>query len=302
MAFKNIAEIINTAISNKKRRTVAVAAAESHHVLEAVMMARKDGIVEPLLVGNKKKILSILEEIGESVAEDQIYESSDDAAAASIAVQLVKQGEADFLMKGLLNTADILRAVLNKTDGLPNGGLITQMSYAEIPGYHKLVVYNDAAITPYPTLEQKVKQIKAVTEVMHNMGYGDDIKIAALCASESVSPKILETVEADQLKQMNLAGEITGCIVDGPMQLDAALDAEAAKIKKIVSPVAGDADVLLFPNLVTGNVLAKGLQMFGGARSAGMAIGASVPISITSRAASTQIKYESLVIAASSVK
>lgn len=301
MPFKNINEIMELAISRKKTKTVAIAGAEDEHTLEAVMKAKKDGFIEPLLVGNKKKILSILGELKGSIEEDRIFDSPDTSTSAYKAVQLAKQGAADILMKGKLNTSEILKAVLDKSDGLPHGKVVTHMALTELPGYHKILVLNDCAIIPYPTLEQKVAQINAVTETLHTMGYGDDIKIGVLCATEGLNPKIPESADAAKLKRMNQAGEIKGCIIEGPISLDIALVPEVARQKGFESPVAGDTDVLLMPSLVTGNVYAKAIEM-AGAVPLGMVLGASVPIIVTSRVTTTMTKYYSLAIASTAVK
>jgi len=302
MAFKSLAEIMELAQARKKPKTVAVAAAENDHALEAVLKAKKDGVVDPILIGNKTKILTILDKLGESIEEGRIFDTPDDGASARKAVQLVNQGDADFLMKGALNTSDLLRAVLDKTDGLPHGKVVTQMSLVELPLYHKILIINDAAIIPYPTLEQKIAQIQAVTGALHTMGYGDDIKIGVLCAAETLNSKISESADAAELKRLNQAGEITGCIIEGPISLDIALSSETAGVKGFDSPVAGDADFLLFPNLAAANMCIKALTMFGGATTAGILLGASVPISLSSRAGSTRMKYSSLTIASTAVR
>jgi len=289
-------------IAHKKPKRVAVAAAEHNHVIEAIMRARRDGFVEPYLVGNKDAIYSILRELGETLEEGNIYDTPDVNASARTAVQLVKQGKADFLMKGKLNTSELLKAALDKESGLSHSGLVTHMTMMELPAYHKMIVINDPGILLYPTLEQKILQIRAVTDALHTMGYGDDIKIAALCAVENVNPKMQESVDAAELKRMNQAGEITGCIIEGPISMDIAMDPEAAMEKGFNSPVVGDADVLLVPNIVTGNVLVKTLAQFAGATPVGMVLGACVPISMSSRAASAQTKYLSLAVTSAAVK
>lgn len=296
MRFKNVEEIMAVASARKSPKRVAIAAAESDHVLEAAIQAQKDGFIEPLLVGDRKQIDILLERMGEQVSDDRIFEASGADACAKTAVNLVKEGAADFLMKGKLNTAELLRAVLNKEHGLPHGKLVTQLTFVDIEKYHKVFVMSDAAIVPYPTLEQKAIQIQLLTEALHSLGYGDDIKVGILCAVENASPKMPETEAALELKRMNRRGEITGCIVEGPISFDIALDKDVARVKGFDSPAAGDVDILIMPNMVTGNVLAKALNMFGNTRTVGSVLGASVPISITSRAASVKTKYQSLAV------
>lgn len=302
MRFKSIDEIMAMAAAQKSPKTVAVAAAESDHVLEAVMMAREAGFIEPLLIGKKDEIRSILNSIGGSVEPERILEANDPDTCAKLAVGLAKEGAADFLMKGKLNTAELLRAVLHKTEGLPHGKLVTQLTFVDIAAYHKIFVMSDAAIVPYPTLEQKAIQIRLLVDALHTLGYGDDIKVGLLCAVENVSSKMPETEVAQELKRMNERGEIPGCIVEGPISFDIALDKEVARVKGFDSPVAGDVDVLIMPNLVTGNVLAKVLNMYGNTRTVGSVLGAGVPISITSRAASAKTKYQSLALTSAIVR
>ncbi len=302
MRFKSIDEIMAMAAARKSAKTVAIAAAESDHVLEAARMAAEDGFIKPLLIGDRDKLRSMLDGMQWQLDESRILHAGDADTCAQMAVQLVKEGAADFMMKGRLNTAELLRAVLNKTTGLPHGPLVTQLTFVDIADYHKIFVMSDAAIVPYPTLEQKAMQIELLVEALQTLGYGDDIKVGLLCAVENVSPKMPETEVAQELKRMNQRGEIKGCIVEGPISFDIAMDREVARVKGFDSPVAGDVDILIMPNLVTGNVLAKALNMFGNTRTVGSVLGAGAPISITSRAASARTKYQSLALTSAIVR
>lgn len=297
MAYKSIAELIeHSKVKNPK--TVAVVEAHAEHVLEGVIRSVKDGVIVPKLIGNKEKIVSILGQLGESAEDYQIFDSPDYASSAHEGVQMVNRGEADFIMKGKLNTADLLRAVLNKQDGLPHGKVLTHLSIAEIPAYKKIVVLNDCAILPHPTFEQRVEQIKIITSTMHKLGYGDDLKIGVVCAAETPNMKIQESAEAVKLKEMNQSGEISGCIVEGPISIDLALSENAVKEKGYDSPMAADVDVLLFPSLVSGSVFVKAITLFADALVVGVTVGASCPLSMSSRAASAEFKYFSLALAA----
>ena len=293
--FKNIDDLMEHVAAKKVKRAVAVAAAADEHTLEAACQAAKEGIVKPFFIGNKKDILRILGEIGENVDEDTIYDVSEDAEIAKTAVRLVREKKADFIMKGLLNTSDVLRAVLNKEEGLQHKGLLTVMAMLEVPKYHKLLAINDAAVISYPSLDSKKKQIEMVTAAMHKMGYDENLKVAAICANENVNPKITETLDANELKKMNRSGEIKGCVVEGPISIDLALRPEVAKAKGYESPVAGDADLLLFPTLVSANCYSKAVEMTG-ARAVSFVLGAEVPIALTSRATTVQNKYCTLVL------
>ena len=261
------------------------------------MMAKKDGFIEPVLFGDKKEIIRILSGLDIVADEIEIFDVPDPLEAAAKAVELVRAGKAEILMKGKLNTSEILRAVLNKQTGLPHSGLLTCVAFTEIPGYHKMVVMNDCAIVPYPTLEQKIQQIEIVTDIMHKMGYGNDIKVGIMCANEGVNPKIIESADAAEIKQMNQDGRINGCIVEGPISLDIALKKDVAAQKGFDSPVAGDVDYMLFPSLAAGNLCSKALELYG-AMPIAMVVGASVPIVVTSRATTKMVKYYSLVLAA----
>lgn len=299
MVFTSIESIIQKAKDNPGVKRVAVAGAELDHVIEAVLRARKDGIAEPFLIGNKVSVKQLVENAGGSLPDEQYIDiASDDPMDICFkAIELVKENKADLIMKGSVNTREILKAVLDKERGLEHEQLITQFSFAKIPGCHKLVVLNDPAITPHPTLEQKARAIRMIAKTLRNMGYDETIRVAALCAAETVSIKIPESMDAAELTTMSNNGEFPGVCVFGPIQLDSALVPEIAKLKKSSNPVAGNADVLLFPDLAAGNLTSKMLTVFGGGISVGMVIGACVPISVTSRAATAEAKYESLAMA-----
>lgn len=292
MVFHSIDDIVKKASVLTEPRIVAVAGAENDHVAEAVLRAQKDGIVEPFLVGRKEKIKAMIESLGGKLDEGRYIDvpSNDPNEIAQKAVALVREHKADFLMKGLINTSELLRAILNKENGLKHDKVITVISFNQIPGADKLIVFNDAGIIPYPTLDSKIVQVKLVTKMLKDLGYDETIKIAAICAAETVSPKIIETVEAQKLKELSEQGEFPGAVVEGPISMDLALLKESARTKGYDSPVAGDADVLLFPNMVSGNTAAK------------MLLGAGVPVAMTSRAATADAKYSSLALAALGVK
>lgn len=306
MVFHTIDDIIKRASALTAPRWVAVAGAEHEHVIEAVLRAKKDRVAEPILVGRKAQIKEMVTRFGGTLSEDRYVEvpSNDPNEISAEAIRLVREGKAQFLMKGGINTSELLRAILNKETGLKHDKVVTVVSLNEIPGYDKLVVFNDAGMIVYPTMEQKIEQVKLVSQMLRNLGYDEEIKIAAVCAAETVSPKIIETVEAGELKKMCQEGAFPGCYVEGPISLDLALMAESAHIKGYKSPVAGNADVILFPNLAAGNICAKMLLVCGGGhtRSVSMILGAGVPVAMTSRAASAESKYASLALAASAVK
>ncbi len=254
-----------------------------------------------LLVGDKAEIDRILSEMGETVAPEHIFDYPDVKDAAEYAVQLVREGKADFLMKGRLDTAVILKAVVNKEHGLGQGRTMSHFTMFEIPTYHKILVPVDGGMVTYPTLEQKKDIINNTVETLIAMGY-DCPKVGVLACVEKLNPKMPETVEANELKEMNQRGEIKNCIVEGPISYDCAVDKEIAEFKGFHSPVAGDVDVLIAPNIHAGNIMGKMLVCTCKAKMAGFIVGAKCPIVLTSRGSSAEEKYLSIVVSAAAAK
>jgi phosphate butyryltransferase len=276
-------------------KRVGVVAAIDANSIEAVLKAKEEKIVEPVLIGDRKKIVTILDEL--NVAEDyEIVDVPDIREAAVKAVEMVHSREIDFLMKGKIETADLLKAVVDKEKGIRTGRLMTHVVFDEVPTYHKLFITTDGGMVMYPDVEQKRQIIENAVEVMHMLGYAEP-KVACLAAIERVNPKMPETVDADTLKRMNQEGKITGCIVEGPISFDLAFSREVAVLKGYDSPVAGDADIFLVPDITAGNILGKSLVTAAGGKMAGFIYGAQVPIILTSRASSAEEKYLSLAMA-----
>ncbi len=276
---------------------VAVAAAEDEHVLEAVLAAKKQGIAEAVLVGDKEKILALATQCGVAADDLTIVHEANPAKAALEAVRLVSSGEAQVVMKGLIPTADFLRAVLNKDVGLRQGKqVLSHVAVMEIPGREKLLFMSDGAMNMRPDLPQKVQILKNVVHVAHALGL-EKPRVAALAAVEVVNPDMPETVDAAALTKMFERGQIKGCIVDGPLALDNALSEEAAHHKGIVSEVAGRADVLLVPEIICGNMLYKAATFLAQGAVAGVVVGAKAPIVMTSRADSSAAKLQSIALA-----
>ena len=297
MVINNFDELIKKVQSFEGKKKVAVAAAHDEHALEAVFHAVENNIVEPVFIGNKEKIKEIAAKLGKTVSDDSIIDTADDIEAAAKAVELARNGQVDFIMKGKLQTADLLRAVVDKEKGLRTGKVMSHVSIQEVPSYHKLLITTDGGMMMYPDLEQKKKIIENAVEVLHSLGY-ENPKVGVLAAVETVNPKMPESVDAGKLKEMNKNGEITGCIVEGPISYDIAMNKESGEIKGFVSPVAGDPDILIVPNITAGNILGKCLVYSAGAKMAGFIVGAKVPIVLTSRGSSSEEKYLSLVISA----
>jgi len=293
----------NEVVASVKKLTavkkVVVAAAQDEHSLEAVAEVARDGLVAPVLVGDREAISPLIEKLGLPVKADDLHHEPDVEKAARLAVELVRRGRGDFLMKGLLETSQLLKAVVDKEHGLGRGRLMSHVAYQKIPQYHKMLITTDGGMVVYPTLEQKKEILENAVDMLLAMGY-DRPKVAVLAGVEKVNPKMPETVDADALKAMNLAGEIKNCLVEGPISMDLALVKAKAVIKKYASEVAGEADILLMPNLCTGNCVGKAFTEMAGAKMAGLIMGARAPIVVTSRGSSAEEKYLSLVLAAAS--
>ncbi|RIW33625.1 phosphate butyryltransferase [Bacillus salacetis] len=282
-----------------KNATVAVAAAEDSEVLEAVSMAVERNMAKFLLFGDSEKINKILGGISSELLNNSaisVLHADSVKEAAESAVKAVRNNEATTLMKGNISTSVILKAVLNKEFGLRTGSALSHVAVFEIPGYDGLKILTDAGMNIAPDLEQKVQIINNAVGVAGGIGM-DNPKVAPLAAVEVVNPAMQATVDAAVLTQMNRRGQIKGCIVDGPLALDNAVSLEAAEHKGIQSEAAGKADILLVPNIETGNALYKSLIYFAGAKVGAVIAGAKAPIVLTSRADSAESKLFSLALA-----
>ena len=301
MEYKSFDDLIKKVQNLDSKKKVAVVSAQDEHTLEAVFKAKKDNIVEPILIGNKKKIIEILSRLHESVLEESIINVESDSEAAEKAVELINENKADFIMKGKIQTADLLRAVVNKENGLRTGKVMSHIVIHEIPTYHKLLAVTDGGMMMYPSLDEKKQILENAVSTFLALGY-ENPKVAVLAAVETVNPKMQESVDADLLKKMNIKGEIKNCIVEGPISYDLTMSKESASIKGFVSPVTGEADIIVVPNITVGNVLGKSLVYSAGAKMAGFIVGAKVPIVLTSRGSTSEEKYLSLALSASAVK
>lgn len=292
--IKNLEELLEAAKMGKKK-TISVAVAQDSVVLEAVVKAVDLNIVEGILVGDEKAIRAIGEREGIDLAEIRIINEPDINKAAEWAVHLVTAGQADYLMKGLIGTTDLLKAVLNKEAELRTNNLLSHVMIYDVPTYNKLLFLTDGGMVPYPELKDKIGIINNAVSVAKVLGI-ELPKVAPICAVEVVNPSMEATIDASTLSTMNRRGQIKGCIIDGPLGLDNAISKEAAKHKGIISEVAGDADILLVPNIESGNFLGKSLTYFAGAESAGVIIGAKCPIVLVSRADSFKSKLYSIAL------
>ena len=280
-------------------KRIAVAAAQDSAVLEAVKAAKEQGIADAILVGDEAKIKSIAAELGIDISEFQIIDEPDMAAAALKAVKLAHDGEVDMYMKGLCDTKTFLKSVLDKEVGLRTGSPLSHVAVFEIPGIDRLLFLTDVAFMTYPTLEDKANIIENTVPVCKACGI-EMPKVAPLAAVEVVNPKMPVTVEAAELTKMCEEGKITGCIVDGPLSLDLAIDPEAAKHKGATDrKIQGDADVLLFPDIHAGNQVYKAIvHMVPGVKNGCILTGTKVPVILTSRSDTFETKVNSIALAA----
>ncbi|MFA5657291.1 MAG: bifunctional enoyl-CoA hydratase/phosphate acetyltransferase, partial [Dysgonamonadaceae bacterium] len=267
-------------------------------VLKSLKAAVNENIVIPVLVGDKSEIEKIAKSIGFDLNDIQIIHNDKGAnISAQIAVSLVKNGEADILMKGFVSTGSLLKAVLDKENGLRKGQVLSHVAFFESPYYHKLLCVTDVAMNIAPDFDTKVHILNNAVEACHKIGIMNP-KVAVIAAVETVNPKMEATVHAAMLKTMSDRKQISGCIVDGPLAIDNAISKEAAMHKGIVSKVAGDCDVILVPDIEAGNIFYKALNFLGGATTAAVIMGAAVPIVLTSRSDSESSKIFSITLAA----
>ena len=278
-------------------KKMAVAAAEDEYVLEAVKVAKEQGLADSILVGDEKKIRKIAQELNMDLTGYEIIDEVEPAKAALIAVKLVHDGVADMYMKGLISTKDFLRSVLDKNVGLRTGRVLTHVGVFEVKGIDQLLFLTDQAFIMYPTLEEKVKIIENALDIANACGVQNP-KVAPLAAVEVVNPKMPETVDAAELTKMNHEGKIKGCIIDGPLSLDMAISKEACSHKKGLNrKITGDADILLFPDIHTGNVAYKMLVHTAHFLNAAILSGTSAPVILTSRSDSVATKVNSIALA-----
>lgn len=298
MKLTSIDRLLSQQTENPRNLPMAVAGAADIGVLEAVVEAKKAGIITGLLFGNKEQTELMLTEFGEDINDYQIFHTETEEESAKAAVAAVKEGKARFIMKGLLNTATLLKAIVNKETGLRTGGVISHLMLMELPGYDKVLGITDVGIIPLPNLEQKQGIIENAVQIFNNLGY-EKPKVAALSYVENVNEKIAETVEARELQKLNEAGKIRDCIIEGPLSFDIAMSKHRAEIKGYKGEVPGEADILLMPNISAGNILVKALGQFvPDVKSVAFAIGAGSPIVLTSRATPAKGKFNSILAAA----
>ncbi len=298
MIYKNFDQLIEQAGAGRHgKKIVAVMAAEDSHTLEAVCQAARVGAVEPLLIGNKFVMRRQLEELGQRLDDYTLIQAESPEDIVVKAAQAVNSGQAHFLMKGLIQTGEMMKTLLSDKCGFRTASQMSHLGIVHIPNYHKLIGITDSALNVYPDLDQKKAMINNAVAAMLRMGF-DPPKVAVHAAVEQVNPKMPETVDAAALKKLNAAGEIPGGIVEGPISYDLAISRESAELKGYESPVCGDVDLLVAPNIAAANILLKALRYSAEASSAGIVVGGKVPLVLTSRAAEAGSKYLPIILAA----
>lgn len=292
--IKNFDEVLRIA-KERGPKTVAVACAQDSDVLKAVDHAKKSGIIDAILVGDQGKIEFLAKEENIDLSGYEIIDLPDLQEASLKAVSLVSTKKAHMVMKGLVDTSIILKAVLNKEVGLRTGSVLSHVAVFDVKDYPRLLLVTDAAMNIAPDLDQKRQIIENALQVANGLD-NDEPKVGVICAKEKVNPKMPATVDAGALVDMNKRGILKGCIVGGPFALDNAVSEEAAKLKGIDHPVAGKADILMCPNIESGNILYKTLGFLCNAKSAGIIVGAKAPIILTSRADTEEAKLNSIAL------
>jgi phosphotransacetylase len=293
--IRRLEELVELAQKNPPTR-VAVASAAHKLVLQSLQRAVHLGLIEPLLVGRAEDIRREAAAIGWDLSAQQIVPTETNKLAATAAVDLVREGEAQVLMKGYLHTDEMLHAVLRHETGLRTDRLLSHVFILEVPTYHKLLLITDAAINIRPDITQKAAITQNAVELAKTLGV-ERPKVAALSSIETINPNIPSTVHAACLSKMAERGQIKGAVVDGPLAFDNAISAEAARDKGIRSPVAGDVDVVVVPDLDAGNILSKNLEYLASAKMAGIVLGAMAPVVLTSRSDPPRARVYSLALA-----
>lgn len=294
--YKDFQALIEKRLNLKEKpKRALVAGANDEHALEAVFLAQEKGFAFPVLIGDQDTVIEMVKELGFLDRPFELVHCDKDKNPSEAAIQLIHEGKGDFIIKGKLETKALLKPILNKETGLNKDGFITHFGLMQIKNYHKLLAMSDCAVIPYPSLEDKSKIVSVSMKALRKLGYEKPV-VGALCAVETVSEKMPETVDAKALQDMAQAGQFGNGVVVGPISFDLATRKESARIKGYHSPYAGDVDMLLVPQMVTGNVMSKIWNVDDHNILAGCLLGADVPIVLTSRSASMDEKLYSILL------
>lgn len=294
--IKNFEDLL-ISVKGKTKKRVIVVKGEDPNTIGACIRAIEEEIAEIILVGDTKKIESLLADSSKPKDMFRIVHADNEKEAARISVEMIRKKEGDILMKGLIATDKYMKAILNKEHGLlSKGNILSHLTLIDVPEYHKLLFLTDVAIIPAPDLGQKLKMIEYAVNAAHRFGI-ETPKVAVLAANEKVSDRMPATIEAATLSMMNKRKQIPGCLIDGPLALDVAISSESCSIKGLNTDVGGDADILLFPDIEAGNIFYKCCAYFAKARLAAIVFGSDVPCILTSRSDSDESKFLSIVLA-----
>ena len=296
MKYSSFEQIAQVCRGKEGLKRVAVAGAADQHVLQAVIEAHKEGIAEPVLVGDPERIAEELSKLGCPADSFETVPAYSNPECGQVAVELVKEERADFLMKGMIETRDIMKPLVDKENGLNTGRTMSMFTYNYVPQMTRLLALADGGMIPYPTLEQKKDIVMNCVESLHKLGI-ERPTVAILCGVEKVNPKMPETTDAAALVEMNRKGEIEGCDIYGPISFDIFMDKEIARLKGYDCPCAGDFDCCIVPSMAAGNLMHKAMIICGGTKMAGVIVGAKVPVVLSSRGASAEEKFVSMALA-----
>ncbi len=291
--MKSFDELIKRLKSFEEKRRVAVVEADDEHTLQAVLRAESEGLVFPVLIGDEKKIRKVLSSLSRDKDEREIINSSSGEESAMTAALLAREGKADCIMKGHIETAVMMKVMVNREHGIRTGATMSLVAFMESPNYHKLFAITDVGLLTYPDREQKKAALENAVRALRRLGL-ERVKAGIIAAVEKENPKMPETLDAAWIKSEGCEG----AVIEGPISFDLAFSRESALIKGYESDVAGDADLIVVPDIVSGNIAAKSITVLGGARTGGSVLGALVPVILTSRAASAEDKYLSIVVSA----
>ena len=297
-SIKKLEDLVSIVKKNPSM-TMAVAAGEDPATVEAIARCVEDDLLNVILIGSAEKVEAIARAHSEAFAgEVEIVHSEDEKDAAYKAVKLVHDGKAELIMKGLVSTSTLMKAILDKEMGLvPSGGLLTHVAVMEVASYPKLLIVSDAGIIPNPTMDEKVTILNHTIDVAHSLG-NKMPKAALISAAEKINFRLQSSIDAAVIKAMADRKQIEGAIVDGPLALDVSLSKESCRIKGLESPIDGEADILIFPNIETANTFYKSITILADGQSASIVMGCSVPIVLSSRADDDDTKFYSIVLAA----
>jgi len=292
-------------VRSKEKKKLAIAFAEGEEIVEAVKQATEEDILQAVLIGEGAKIMDHCQKLNFNLNKVEIIDAKDPKLACQLAVELVKRKKADMLMKGKVDTPTLLKAVLDKETGLRTGGLLSHVAVVEVENYHKVMLVTDGGININPDVNKKVDILKNAIEVAKKLGIQKP-KVSCLTAVELVNPEMQETVDAAVLVKMAERGDISreagsfgkDVIIDGPVAFDIAIDLQAARMKGITSPIAGDTDIFLVPNIAAGNIFVKVLIYLAKAKVGGIVVGGGVPIVLLSRSDTAAMKLYSMALGA----